>query len=89
MALRVEKLENLRGAAAAGVYRNILSVFVYDAAEKIRKAALDAVYSFAVPEESAALVKAVETLTRVNGVNVKNARRSIADKLIEDNSYKF
>ncbi len=89
MALRVEKLENLRGAAAAGVYRNILSVFVYDAAEKIRKAALDAVYSFAVPEESAALVKAVETLTRVNGVNVKDARRSIADKLIEDNCYKF
>jgi hypothetical protein len=31
----------------------------------------------------------VEILTRVRGVNVKDARRRIADKLIEDNLYKF
>jgi hypothetical protein len=35
------------------------------------------------------LVQAIEKLTRQECVNVKEARRHIADKLIEDNSYKF
>jgi hypothetical protein len=35
------------------------------------------------------MVKAINTLTRVEGVNVMNARRRVADKLIEDNAYKF
>jgi alkylation response protein AidB-like acyl-CoA dehydrogenase len=89
LALRVQKLENMKGAAANALCRDILDVYVYDAADKIRKAVLDAVYSFAAAEEAGALVKAMETLTRVNGVNVKDARRRIADKLIEDNCYKF
>jgi len=89
LALRVQKLESLKDSAAAGLYRDILDVYVYDAAEKVRKAALDAVYSFASTEEAPALAKAMETLTRVAGVNVKDARRRIADKLIEDNCYKY
>ena len=32
---------------------------------------------------------AFRSLTSVAGVNVKDARRRIADKLIEDNTYKF
>jgi len=35
------------------------------------------------------LVSAIEILAKVNGINIKDARRRIADKLIEDNSYKF
>jgi alkylation response protein AidB-like acyl-CoA dehydrogenase len=89
LALKVQKLEMLKGGPAAAIYRDILDVYVYDAAEKIRKDALDAVYSFAGAEEVPALAKAMETLTRVAGVNVKAARRRIADKLIGDNSYKF
>ncbi len=79
----------MKGEAATAIYKDILNVFVYDAASKIRKAALDAVYAFAAPEEAIVLVKAIETLTTVAGVNVKDARRRIADKLIEDNTYKF
>jgi hypothetical protein len=55
----------------------------------VRKSATDAIYSFSSEESSAKLVNAVETLTRVNAVNVKNARRRIADKLIEDTVYRF
>ena len=33
--------------------------------------------------------RAIETLTAVAGINVKEARRKIADKLIEENCYKF
>ncbi len=87
LALRVEKLETIKGNVT--IYKDMLDVNVYDTAEKVRKSALDAVYSFASEEVALKLVKAVETLTRVAGVNVKEARRRIADKLIEDNAYKF
>jgi hypothetical protein len=64
-------------------------VNVYDAAGKIRKSACDAVYSFASPSIAPKLVKAIEILTKAEGVNIKDARRRIAGKLIEDNVYKF
>jgi alkylation response protein AidB-like acyl-CoA dehydrogenase len=89
LALRVQKVEGMKGEAATSLQRDILNVFVYDSASKIRKAALDAVYAFAEPQEAVVLAKAIETLTTVAGVNVKAARRRIADKLIEDNCYKF
>jgi alkylation response protein AidB-like acyl-CoA dehydrogenase len=87
MVLRVEKLEGTKGTIQ--VNRDMLDVFVYDAASFIRKNAKDAIYSVSEGEESEKLVKAIKTLTRVEGVNVKDARRRIADKLIEDNEYKF
>jgi alkylation response protein AidB-like acyl-CoA dehydrogenase len=87
MVLRVEKLEGIKGANQ--VYRDMLDVFVYDAASFIRKNAKDAIYSVSEGDESENLAKAIKTLTRVAGVNVKDARRSVANKLIEDNEYKF
>lgn len=87
LALRIEKLEGLKGAGQ--VYRDIINVNISETAHIVRKSATDAIYSFASGEAAAKLVNAVETLTRVEGVDVKNARRRIADKLIEDNIYKF
>jgi len=87
LALRVEKLESLRGSAEE--YRCILDVYVYDAADLIRKSALDAIHSFASGDFLERLTSAIEKLTKVSGVNVKEARRKIADKLIADNLYKF
>jgi len=88
LALRVQKIEGLKGNAT-GIYKDILDVFVYDAAEKIRKSALDAIYSFTSEGEAGTLVKAVDTLSTVAGINVKDARRRIADRLIEENLYRF
>ena len=88
-ALRVQKLESLKGAQAIALKKDILDVLVFDVAAKVRKSALDAIYSFASDAEAKKLAKAAETLTTVAGVNTKDARRRIADKLIEDNMYKF
>ena len=87
LVLRVEKRESIKGNAS--VYRDIVDVNVFDTADKIRKSACDAVYSFVSPDLAQGLVKAFEILTKVPGVNVKEARRRIACKLIEDNIYKF
>lgn len=87
LALRVEKLESLKGNS--GIFRDMLDVYVYDTADLIRKSARDAFNSFASAGELENLNSAAEKLTIVAGVNVKEARRRIADKLIENNAYKF
>ena len=88
-ALRVQKLEGMKGAGAVAVYKDIIDVLTFDAAAKVPKSGLDAIYSMMEGEEANKLAKAVETLTTIAGVNTKDARRRIADKLIEDNVYKF
>ncbi|MCX6244101.1 MAG: acyl-CoA dehydrogenase family protein [Bacteroidetes bacterium] len=86
-ALRVQKLEGMKPDIT--MYKAILDVNIYDAADKIRKAGLDAVNSFATPELAVKLKKVIDLLTSTHGVNIKESRRLIANKLIEDNTYKF
>ena len=87
MALRVEKMGTIKGDVL--LYKDMLDVNLFDTANVVRKSALEAISAFSAPESCHALVKAIENLTRVECVNVKDARRRIADKLIEDNAYKF
>jgi alkylation response protein AidB-like acyl-CoA dehydrogenase len=87
MALRVEKLSRSNGHPS--LYKDMLDVNLFDTSDVIRKSALEAISAFSDTETCPALVKAVENLSRVACVNVKDARRRIADKLIEDNEYKF
>ena len=87
LVLRIEKLETIKSNAS--VYKDIADVNIYDTAAKIRKSAYDAICSFAPVETASSLINAIDTLTKVSGVNVKEARRRIAAKLIEDNQYKF
>lgn len=87
LALRIEKLAGIKNPVS--VYKDILDVNIYDTAYKVRKSATDAVCSFASSESIPDLVNAIEILTGINPVNIKDARRRIADKLIEDNAYKF
>jgi alkylation response protein AidB-like acyl-CoA dehydrogenase len=85
--LRVEKLAEMKDDDAVKIYKDILDVNVYQAAHKIKKSGLDAFNSFAEGEELGFLTRGINILTEVEGVNVKEARRRIADKLIEDNKY--
>ncbi len=89
LVLRVQKLQGIRGEAAAAIYKDMVDVFMYDAADKLRKEASNAIYAFADASVADSLVKTIENLTKVAGINTKDARRRIADKLIEDNAYKF
>ncbi len=87
--LRVQKMEQIKGAEAIAIYKDILDINVYDTASKINKAGKDAINSFAEEGEREKITDAIDTLTKVKGVNVKDIRRRIADKLIEDNRYNF
>lgn len=85
--LRVEKLSRLKSDTS--LYRDMLDVNVVETANTIRKSACDAISAFCTSGSCHNLHRAMETLSKVECVNVKEARRRIADKLIEDNSYKF
>jgi alkylation response protein AidB-like acyl-CoA dehydrogenase len=87
--LRVEKMESIKGADAVIIYKDILDVNIYDAAGKILKSGLDAINSFAEGKELDSLANGLDILSKVNGVNIKEARRRIADNLIDENKYSF
>ncbi len=87
--LRVEKLSGIYDEAKLAVYKDILDVFLYDTASRIHKIGDDAVNSFASGDEKAGMLMGMKRFTKIASVNVVSARRRIAVKLIEDNSYKF
>ena len=89
VSLRVRKLSGLKGEDNIGIYKDILDVTVYEATDIVRKSGMDAINSFAEAGEYEKLKKGIEGLTQTDPVNIKDARRRIADKLIEDNRYTF
>lgn len=89
MALRAEKLKNLKGEEASAIYFDILDVYFCDAADEIRKQGCDGANSLGDDAKSGRISKAIEACTIVKPVNVKELRRRIASKLIEENAYRF
>jgi alkylation response protein AidB-like acyl-CoA dehydrogenase len=87
--LRVEKLESIKGAENVSVLKDILDVYVYDSLCSINKSAKDAVNSFVTGEELNIMHDRIDVFTKQSPVNVKDARRRIADILIEENRYCF
>jgi alkylation response protein AidB-like acyl-CoA dehydrogenase len=87
--MRVEKLKSIKSEAEYGVYKDICDVYVYEASSAIYKSAMDSLNSFATGEVFAKVQKGLRYLTSMEPINIKEARRRIAGKLIEDNDYKF
>ncbi len=87
--LRLKKMEPFKSEEDLKLYRDMVDVFVYDAAARISKFARDTTYSFAFGEARDLLEKGITHFTWVAGVNVKEARRRIADRLIDENRYCF
>ncbi len=87
--LRVQKLENMKGEEAVKLQKDMLDVFFYDKAWEMYKTGVDAVNSFAEGDEKMGMLMGVKRFTKTDGVNVKEARRRVADRIIELNKYPF
>lgn len=87
--LRVMKQENIQGKETNVRSRDILDVLAHEAASIIMKAGMDAILGFAADDQVNKLTDVLQKLCRMKPVNVKNARRRIAEKLIEENKYCF
>ena len=89
LALRIKKLNDNNLKTNIDIYKNMLAVNIYDVAALILKKATDAIYSYEDIECANKMVAAIQKLTAVSGINVRDFRRSIADYLIEENEYKL
>jgi len=85
--LRVEKLVAKRGEAACSVQLDMMRLMIYDAADRINKFGKDALNSFAEGDELRMMQMGLRRFTKVDAVNVKELRRNIAGKLIDENKY--
>ena len=85
--LRVEKEAAAKGADALAVEADIARVYLADAVDIVEKAGKDAIGSMAEGDEQRLLLMGLKRFTKAELLNVKEARRRIAAKLITDNEY--
>jgi len=87
--LRTEKLVSTKGEEASKLFVDITKVYMNDAVEKINVAGKNAISSFATGDELRMLLMGLKRFTKIAPMNTKDARRRIADYLIEKNEYPF
>ncbi|MFL5741912.1 MAG: acyl-CoA dehydrogenase family protein [Flavisolibacter sp.] len=80
--LRVMKLSE-KGEPVS-IYQDMLSCYLYDAADRILKSGKDAVNAFADGDEQRMILMGLKRFTKAHPFNSKDARRRIADYLISN-----
>ncbi len=87
--LRVEKLIQIKGEEACKDEIAIVKTYFYDMADKINKAAKDAINSFAEADEAKMMLMGLRRFTKIDGLNAKAMRQQIAVRVIEAGKYNF
>lgn len=87
--LRVQKLIAQKGEEACAVQIAIAKTYVYDSADRIEKAAKDALNSFAEGDELKMMLMGLKRFTKTEPFNPKVARQLIAQAIIEQNRYNY
>lgn len=87
--LRVKKLESIKKEKQFQLYKDILNIFLFDAAAVADRQAKEAVFAFADEADLDKYLKAVACYTSVKPFKIHESSRRIADKLIDDNRYMF
>ena len=85
--LRVQKIVNTKGEAAAAIQLEIAKTYIYDAADRIAKAAKDAINSFADGDEARMMGMGIKRFTKTETINPRDSRQKIAQALFDANQY--
>ena len=87
--LRAMKLNASQGETAVALQTDMMHCYLADAVDAVNKAGKDAINAFAEGDEQRMMLLGLKRFTKMAPVNVKAARRRIADKLIADGRYDF
>jgi hypothetical protein len=87
--LRVEKLTDIRGEVACELQKNAAMIYLHGAVDKLNSAGKTAITSFAEGDEMRVMLMGLKRFTKIEPMNLKDARRRIAEASIEKNAYIF
>ena len=87
--LRVEKLITLRGEEACALEKDAALVYLHTAIDKLNSAGKVAITSFAEGDELRVMLMGLKRFTKIEPINLKDARRKLADAAIQKNGYIF
>ncbi len=85
--LRVAKLKNM--GRDVTVENALLQVVMTDMTDRVAKFAKDALTSFSEGDELMLMLKGIRKFAQYAPINVKTARRTVADKVIAESDYPF
>jgi alkylation response protein AidB-like acyl-CoA dehydrogenase len=87
--LRVEKLTSNYNSENLEAQIAMMKVYLWDAQSRLVKNAQDALASFATGDELRIMMMGIKRFARYEAVNVKELRRTVANKIIAANEYCF
>lgn len=82
--LRAEKVHATKGAAAAEFHIQLSKAYLYEAVDKVSSAGKEAIASFAESDEQRVMLTGLKRFTKFELFNIKNLRREIADRILEE-----
>ncbi|HMI65286.1 MAG TPA: acyl-CoA dehydrogenase family protein [Cyclobacteriaceae bacterium] len=87
--LRVEKLISIRGEKACEIHKEMAMIYLHQAVEKAASAGKQAIYAFAEGDELRLMLLGLKRFTKIDPYNLKEARRKVANFVIEKGEYPF
>jgi alkylation response protein AidB-like acyl-CoA dehydrogenase len=87
--LRVEKLIGVRGDAACEIQKAMAQIYLNHAVEKAARAGREAITSFATGDELRLMLMGLKRFSKAEPLNLRDARRKVADYVIQKGEYPF
>ncbi len=87
--LRVIKTTDKNGEENSRIHIAMMKCYLNDAVDKVSKAGKEAINAFATGDEQKMMLLGLKRFTKTEPFNSKDARRLIADKLIDEGKYIF
>ena len=87
--LRAEKIIKIQGGEEGSIYEAMAMVYLHYANVKVSEAGREAIYAFAEGDELRMMLMGLKRFTKIDAYNLKEARRKIADYLLDKNDFSF
>ncbi|NJN28120.1 MAG: acyl-CoA dehydrogenase [Cyclobacteriaceae bacterium] len=85
--LRAEKIISMRGKEQSAIYMDLARIYLYNAMARSEWAGKQAIYAFAEGDELRMMLIGLKRFTKLEPFNLKEARRRVADYLLDKNDY--
>lgn len=87
--LRVEKMIGIKGEEACKLQTDMARIYLYHAIEVVNAQGKEALYAFEEGDKLRVMLMGLKRFTKAEPYNLKEARRRVADALLEANVYPF